>query len=298
MSTGIMGRTQETSFATEDPADWIIDVGALVSPPDVCIRIFEMMEDDQASAQDLGDVISRDPSLTARLLRIVNSPFYGFSRRIDTVTRAVAVIGSSELYNLVVAAAATTSFSRIPNFIVNIDTFWRHGICCGIIARELARHCRILHPERMFVTGLLHDIGSLIIYQREPDVIRELLLAAQGDETTLARRERQTFGFDHAELGALLLDQWHLPPELVAAVRHHHEPARAEQTRLETAILHVADAISNHSEQGAFYASPSARLLSDGTAWRVLGIEPTPEFLAEVLENTREQYRMAIDLFG
>lgn len=285
---------------TQSPnaADWIVNAGALVSPPDICIRIFELMEDN-ASAQDLGDVIGRDPSLTARLLRIVNSPFYGFSRRIDTVSRAVAVIGSSELYNLVVAAAATTSFSRIPNFIVNIDTFWRHGVCCGIIARELARQCRVLHPERLFIAALLHDIGSLIIYHREPETIRDLLLAAQGDETTLSRRERLAFGFDHAELGALLLDQWHLPPHLVAAVRHHHEPAAAEENALlEAAILHIADAISNHSEQGAFYASPSAQLLSDGTAWRVLGIEPEPDFVKAVMARAKEQYRMAVDLFG
>jgi putative nucleotidyltransferase with HDIG domain len=294
-----MGKTDMAPTQTQSAADWIVDVGALVSPPDICIRIFELMEDEGVSAQDLGDVISRDPSLTARLLRIVNSPFYGFSRRIDTVTRAITVIGSSELYNLVVAASATTSFSRIPNFIVNIDTFWRHGVCCGIIARELARHCRVLHPERLFVAGLLHDIGSLIIYHREPEAIRDLLIAAQGDETTLSRRERMLFGFDHAELGSLLLDQWHLPPNLVTAVRHHHEPAGADETaQLEASILHIADAIANHSEQGAFYAAPSAQLLSDGTAWGLLGIEPEAGFLNSMMERTREQYRVAVDLFG
>jgi putative nucleotidyltransferase with HDIG domain len=293
-----MGRARPAPTDTQTAADWIVDIGALVSPPDICIRIFELMEDDGVSAQELGDVICRDPSLTARLLRIVNSPFYGFSRRIDTVSRAVAVIGSSELYNLVVAAAATTSFSRIPNFIVNIDTFWRHGVYCGIIARDLARQCRVLHPERLFIAGLLHDIGSLIVYHREPETIRDLLLSAQGDETTLSRRERAAFGFDHADLGALLLDQWHLPSNLVDAVRHHHEPAGTGKMHLETAILHVADAISNHSEQGAFYASPSARLLSDGTAWRALGIDPEPEFVNSVMERAREQYRLAVDLFG
>lgn len=282
----------------EDLEQWVAEAGALVSPPDVCIRIFELLEDDRVSASRLGDVIARDPALTARLLRIVNSPFYGFTRRIDTVSRAVAVIGASELHTLVVAAAARTSFARIPNFIVNIDTFWRHGIGCGVLARELARRCRILHPERLFVAGLMHDLGSLVFYQREPDIMRGLLLDARGDETLLARHERHRFGFDHAELGARLLDRWQLPATMVQAIRFHHEPARAADSALEAAIVHVADAIANHEEDGAFYASPSARLLTDGSAWRLLGLEPDPALVADVVAATREAHRVAVELFG
>ena len=278
--------------------EWIRDAGALVSPPDVCIRIFELMEDDAASAPALGDVISRDTSLTARLLRIVNSPFYGFNRRIDTVSRAVTVIGTSELYNLAVAVTAVTSFSRIPNFIVNIDTFWRHGICAGIIARALARRCQVLHPERLFVAGVLHDVGSLLIYQRAPELARELLLSAQGDESSLARGEARVLGFDHAELGALLLEMWQLPQELTEAIRWHHDPAAARHSQLETAILHIADAVANHSEQGAFYATPSAQARIEAEAWGILGIEADDALLADIVEETRAQYREAVNLFG
>lgn len=278
--------------------EWIRDAGTLVSPPDVCIRIFELMEDDAASAPAIGDVISRDTSLTARLLRIVNSPFYGFSRRIDTVSRAVAVIGTSELYNLAVAVTAVTSFSRIPNFVVNIDTFWRHGICAGIIARALARRCKILHPERLFVAGVLHDVGSLIVYQRAPELARDLLLSSQGNEALLARGEAQTLGFDHAELGAMLLDAWQLPQELTDAIRWHHDPASARHSQLEAAILHIADAIANHCEHGAFYAAPSAQLPIDADAWRALGLQASDALLADIVEETREQYHTAVNLFA
>jgi HD-like signal output (HDOD) protein len=277
---------------------WIRDASALVSPPDVCIKLFELMESENASAQALGSVIARDPSLTARLLRIVNSSFYGFSRRIDTVSRAVAVIGTSELYNLVVAVSAITSFSRIPNFIINIDTFWRHGIYCGIMARELARRCKVLHPERLFVGGVLHDIGSLIIYNRAPEAIKNLLLAAQGNESILHGLELKAFGFSHADLGGLLLDRWLLPNELIGAVRHHHAPGSAEGSTLEASILHVADAMANHCEQGAFYASPSADLLVDERALALTGLDTDESVLAGITEDTREQYRDAVNLFG
>lgn len=290
--------SEPSSRATDKAEQWIRDAGALVSPPDVCIKIFELMESNSASAQSLGNVITRDPSLTARLLRIVNSSFYGFPRRIDTVSRAVTVIGTSELYSLVVAVSAITSFSRIPNFIVNIDTFWRHGVCCGIIARELANRCKVLHPERLFVAGVLHDIGSLIVYHRAPDTIKGLLLAAQGNEGAFARAESQALGFDHADLGGLLLDCWQVPPELVQAVRFHHRPAAADQAGLEAAIVHIADALANHCEQGAFYAMPSAQLRIDAAAWQLTGLRPEDALLEDVIETTREQYRDAVSLFS
>lgn len=288
----------ETRDPAQKAAQWIRESGALVSPPDICIKLFELMETDKASAQALGSVISRDPSLTARLLRIVNSSFYGFSRRIDTVSRAVAVIGTSELYNLVVAVSAITSFSRIPNFIINIDTFWRHGIYCGIMARELARRLKVLHPERMFVAGMLHDIGSLIVYQRAPDTIKNLLLASRGSEAVLSRLEAKTFGFNHAELGGMLLDRWQLPPQLAKAVRYHHNPAEAEQAELEASIIHVSDSLANHCEQGAFYASPGADFMVEERAMKLTGLDTDESVLAAITEQTRAQYRDAIDLFG
>lgn len=277
---------------------WLKDSASLVSPPDICIKLFELMETNQASAQSLGSVISRDPSLTARLLRIVNSSFYGFPRRIDTVSRAVTVIGISELYNLVVTVSAITSFSRIPNFIVNIDTFWRHSISCGILARELSRHCKVLHPERLFVAGVLHDIGSLVMYQRAPDTIKELLLAAQGNEAVLQKLETQAFGFNHADLGGMLLERWKLPTVLQDAVQWHHAPTHAGEARLEAAILHIADALANRSEQGAFYAMPSDELFIDDEAWEITELPEDIGLLADVLEQTREQYREAVSLFG
>jgi putative nucleotidyltransferase with HDIG domain len=288
---------------TEPAADtarrWIRDVSSLVSPPDICIRVFELVESNKATAQALGEIIGCDPSLTARLLRLVNSSFYQFSRRIDTVSRAITVVGISELYNLVIAVSAVKSFSRIPSFVLNIDTFWRHSISCGILARMLARRCGVLHPERLFVAGLLHDVGSLLIYNRAPETARDLVLAARGNETILHRTERKAFGFSHAELGGMMLDQWHLPEALQQAVCHHHDPsAAATHGRLEAAIVHIADALANHSEQGAFSAEPSAEIFIDDSVWQATGLTLTPALLDLLAEETREQYRDAINVLG
>jgi HD-like signal output (HDOD) protein len=295
--------TQRQTAGEQTAADtaqhWVQDVSSLVSPPDVCIRVFELVESNRATARELGEIISCDPSLTARLLRLVNSSFYQFSRRIDTVSRAIAVIGISELYNLVIAVSAVKSFSRLPGFVVNIDTFWRHSISCGIIARMLARRCGVLHTERLFVAGLLHDIGSLLIYNRAPETARNLILAARGNEAILHRTEHQALGFGHAELGGLLLDQWRLPVPLQAAVRHHHDPAAAgAHGRMEAAIVHIADALANHREQGAFSAEPSADVFVDESAWETTGLRLTPALLEGLAEESREQYRDTVNILG
>lgn len=289
----------EGEAARDTALRWIKDVSSLVSPPDICIRVFELVESNTATAQGLGEIISCDPSLTARLLRLVNSSFYQFSRRIDTVSRAITVVGVSELYNMVIAVSAVKSFSRIPSFVVNIDTFWRHSVSCAIIARMLAKRCGVLHPERLFVAGLLHDVGSLLIYNRVPETARDLILAARGNEGILHRTEQKALGFSHAELGGMMLDQWHLPDALQQAVRHHHDPAAATaHGRMEAAILHIADALANHGEQGAFSAEASADVFIEDDAWQTTGLAPTPALLNMLVEETREQYRDAVNVLG
>lgn len=234
----------------------ISDVSGLISPPDVCLRVAELVQCDTSSADDIGEVIIRDPNLTARLLRLVNSSFYGFRSKIDTVSRAVTVIGIRDLQSLVMAISAVKSFSNVPNKLVNMDTFWRHSIYTGLIARSLARRCSVLHPERLFIAGLLHDIGSLILYCRLHEIARDLLLVADGDEEVFYRAELETLGFSHADLGAMLLARWQIPENLQEAVRDHHDPASASKYGMEAAILHVANLLANRSGIGGFCETP------------------------------------------
>ena len=268
------------SHATRDLAgdlasSLLEDVSYLVSPPDICVKVFELVESNDASAQELGDVIGRDPSLTARLLRLVNSAFYNFNRRIDTVSRAVTVIGVRELYSLVIAVSAVKTFANLPNNLVNIDTFWRHGIYTGLIARALAKQCRVLHPERLFVAGMLHDIGSLVLYNRMPEVCSDLLLVCDGDEGILHQAELAELGFTHADLGAALLGTWMLPETLQEAVGYHHMPSYAMQSELEASIVHLADNLANRSLLGAFCEHPSAAAAVDASTWNAIGVEET-----------------------
>lgn len=222
----------------------------LVSLPEVCIRVNEMLDDQTITAADLGHVISQDTSLTARLLKIVNSSYYGFQAKIETVSRAVTVVGLRELRGLVIAASAVETFSNVPDTILNKVKFWRHSLYCGVIARLLAEQCHVLHSERLFVAGLLHDIGKLIIAQRLPTETRMIALEADSGNRSEFEVEQDFLGFNHAEVGGELMLAWNMPETLFESVAYHHEPQRAEKGVMETCLIHLANIFTDEAEQG------------------------------------------------
>lgn len=288
---------QEDDAARKISARWIGEVSGLVSPPDVYVKVFDLMESPNATAEEMGVVISQDPSLTARLLKIVNSPFYNFSSRIDTVSRAIAVVGLRELYSLVVAVSAVKSFSAISNDVVNMDTFWRHSIYCGIISRLLAKRCHVLHPERLFIAGLLHDIGNLVIYNRVPDIAQKLLERAEGDEEKLYQAELEELGFTHADLGGELLKQWSLPEGLRDAVACHHNPGCATVAEMDAAIVHIANVLANQSELGAFCEVKVSAKEIDPVAWGATGLNSDTFDREEIIGEAGVQFVETASLF-
>lgn len=246
---------------------WISQLSGLVSPPDICIKIFELIESQTSTSKQLGDVIGQDPNLSARLLKIANSPYYHFSTKIETISRAISVVGVRELSSLVLAVSAVKTFSNIPAKLVDIDTFWQHSIYTALMAQELAKQSDILHPERLFVAGLMHDIGSLIIYNRAPEIAAEILAEAQGNEQLVFSREQELLQIDHAYLGGMMLDSWNFPPALRESIKHHHDPENASGAEIEAAILHIADAIANTLDNGRFSSSHNEQLFIKSDAW-------------------------------
>ncbi len=255
----------------QNAAEMVSGVVRLVSLPEVCIRVNEMLEDPYVSASDIGKVIGQDTGLTARLLKIVNSAFYGFPSRIETVSRAVAVIGLRELRGLVLAASAVEAFSKIPNDVLNMVNFWRHSVYCGLLAQILAERSNVLHSERLFVAGLLHDIGKLIICNTRPDDYRKIIQEVEKGKQQDHEVERDLFGFDHAEVGGELLKAWKMPASLIESVRCHHNPEAAQESVMEVSLINVANELTLIAEQ-----SPEARPLDrdiNDFAWNTIKME-------------------------
>ncbi|MCG5511558.1 HDOD domain-containing protein [Ectothiorhodospira shaposhnikovii] len=257
-----------------DLDDLLEDVSGLVSPPEIIIRLRSALDAPGSTASSLAAIVAQDPNLSAQILRLANSAMYGLPQRVETVSRAIAVIGTRALYHLALAVTATHTFSRLPCELVNMAVFWRHSVFTALIAHDLAQRCNVLHPERLFVAGLLHDVGSLVLYGRHPDLLRETMLITRGCEPLLASHEREILGFDHADVGAELLTRWGLPESLRTAIRLHHQPDRALGTGLEATLVYLADMLSNRTEQGCFSEfGPRNEEIPDAI-WERLGLDP------------------------
>ncbi|MBK8961467.1 MAG: HDOD domain-containing protein [Proteobacteria bacterium] len=173
----------------------IEDISALVPPPDVCLKINELVADDSTSLEQLALVVIRDPNLTARILKLANSAFYGLPGRVDTITRAVMLLGMGEIQKIVTSVCAVQTFSRLSSSVTNMNSFWRHGVYTGLVAQAIARRARVLHPERLFVAGMLHDIGTLLINKRFPEIAQSVIIEAAGDEDKLHVLEQRDLRF-------------------------------------------------------------------------------------------------------
>lgn len=256
------------------------DIDNLVSLPGIGIRVNQMVDDPACSAADIGQVISQDPALSARLLRIANSPAYGFSTQITTISRAVSIIGTQHIRDLVLATSTISAFEGIPNALVSMEDFWSHSLYCGAAARLLAEQCDMKHTETVFLAGLLHDIGQLVIFRKQPQAAKQaLLLSIEGqDEFALHKAEQEIFGFDHAQVGAALLRHWHFPALLIECVAFHHAPEQARQYPMEVALIHLANSIATLAEIDSVSEGDAVRI--EPAAWRVAGLS------AEIIEPT------------
>lgn len=227
-----------------DPKLLIAKVESLYSLPDVALRVNELLSNDDTSNTQLEQVISYDPALTAQLLKLVNSAYYGFPNSIDTISRAIAMIGREELRNLMLATSVAATFKDIPEDLVDMETFWFHSITCGVLARLLAQHCKYKGRERFFIAGLLHSLGKLVLFDQFPKESAEVLrVKDQGDDAVIEAEKRQ-FGFTYAELGAELLKAWQLPQNIWQLVEHQLEPTRLNAQTQDACLLHVAAKIT------------------------------------------------------
>lgn len=252
------------------PTQLVSSVFKLFSLPDVFIRCKALLDDPNASISEMGKVISTDPGLTTRLLRIANSAFFGFASKIDTVPRAITLMGTRQLHSLILATSVARAFDKIPEKLVDMSAFWWHSVYGGVAARLLAAECNVLDTDRLFVAGLLRDIGHLIMYQKIPDQTRNALQRSRETGEALFLVERELLGFDYAEVGAELMRAWNLPVSLQDAIGHHTEPGKAGEFALEAAIVHLGETITTMAKSMEENRATPPHI--DPEAWRITGL--------------------------
>ncbi len=237
------------------PGELVRRLHSLGTPPVVYSRLLEILNRPHSHAGDIAKVIGDDPGLAARLLRLVNSSFFSFPRRIESVTAAVTIVGTTQIRDLTFATSVINLFDGIPSERLDMDRFWQHSLACGVGARVIASLRREGNVERFFLTGLLHDLGRLVLLMGEEERMNEVLARGESDPLPLHEIERDVFGFDHTQVGRALVELWNLGPAFEEAVGFHHQPELAERYPAETAAVHISDIMANALPLGASGAS-------------------------------------------
>lgn len=257
--------------------------------PSLVFELNEIISNPMSSAENIAQVINRSPSLTATLLKIVNSAFYGLRSKIDSIARAVMLMGSKEVSNLAMGITIMETFKDIPQEVMNVASFLEHNLACGIVARILAAHSNIPQTEQLFISGMLHDIGRLLIYKYFPEYAKLTILEAEQSGIPLLKAEKKILGCTHAHLGKKLLNKWKLPLTLVDNVSYHHNPSSAPNPAM-AATLQMADIIVH----GLGIGNSAEQIIPafDSKAWERLNL-PVDAFhsLIKQAEHQVETFR-------
>lgn len=230
--------------------DELLDgVDKLLSLPEAVIQATELLDSGTASLNEIADVISHDPALSAQLLKIVNSALYGFPGQVDTVSRAIGLIGTDELRSLIMASSATSVFNAITTKLIDMNSFWHRSVFCGLVARRLAIISGISRKgEVQFLTGLFHDIGRLVLFSQQPEKSEMILTKAQQVKCPSHELEEVLLGYNRATVGAQLLKNWQLPAAIWEPIQYQFNPQRAEEYQTETELLSLAIQVTNTLE--------------------------------------------------
>jgi len=215
--------------------------------PTVVTKITLLMQNPRTSASEVGQAITTDQSLTTKTLKLVNSAFYGFPGRINTITHAIVILGFSTVKNIVLTASILDSLGGKKNKAAlqfDVEAFWKHSVGSGAIAKVLADTLLPGSREEAFIAGLLHDLGKVVLSTFASEDYKAVLDYRDRENVLLREAERKVLGFTHSEVGLWLAEKWSLPRDLRAVVEYHHNPGLANPYEKLTSIVHLADILS------------------------------------------------------
>lgn|GEM_PF-373951 len=226
-------------------------IAQLIPLPTLVKDIIDASNDPATSASIMADLIKKDQSITARVLKIVNSAYYGFYRKIGNITHATVVLGFNEVKNIAIAACMMHAHPMSNKEKFSREAFWLHALSVGYITKRLSENLNNFNPDDAFVLGLLHDIGKVVLNQHFPLEFEKCLEVAVSDDTSLYQVEKEINMIDHAEIGATIAEQWKLPTYLVQAIHSHHELAGAGSYKMEASLIHLANYFAHYKNLGS-----------------------------------------------
>lgn len=241
--------------AVADPTARVMEIvkktSTIATLPEVTAKIITTVEDPRSTASKLHQIIAHDPALVTRILKVVNSAFYGLPGQIGSVERAIVLLGLNAIKNIAVAASIGQLF-RMAKICEGFSAkdLWTHCIAVGVCARDLAKQMKLPIADEAFLAGMIHDVGILLQLQTSPEQIRQVCEAAKGDRD-FCDLEREIIGIDHQQLGAALCEQWKFPHSCQLVAGNHHNPTKlTDQNRMLVNLVWAADTMCCKSKHG------------------------------------------------
>ena len=267
----------------------IDEIDDLPTLPAVVTRLVGMVENPSTSAEDVNQLISQDPSLTAKILKLVNSAFYGFSRKISTVTEAVVILGFDTVKSLALSASVFDAFDGEEMEDFDRVGLWEHSIATGVGAELIAGRIRYPNMEEVMVAGILHKIGLVVIDIYFHDELIDILAYARKNNVTILKAEREILGVGHPAIGAWLAERWNLPEWITVAIAYYHDPFQApEEDQQLPMLIHVGDVLARTNHIG-WHGDAVEPEFQEGV-WEELGLnkEDIRSILNQLKENMED----------
>lgn len=277
-----------------DILERITDMPAL---PSVLASLTRLIADPRTTASDINAVLSSDPGLVTKILKLVNSPYYGFSRKITTITNAVVILGFNQVRNLALSSFIFDSFACLRDKAspFDISGFWRHSIGTAFLAACFAREIDSRLEEDAFICGLVHDLGKFIMAQNAPEHIRMVMDTVRKEDILFYDAEKICLHYTHAELGGVVMERWNLPRILVDVVKKHHHPHDVpEESQVLCCLTNAADIIARALMMGDPGDNRIPQLLPG--VWDVTKLDW--ESLEDIMHKVAEDYSKSDAFFA
>lgn len=257
--------------------------------PQSIIRVLEITRNDKSSAQDLAEVFERDPTLAVNILKLANSPYYGFTSKVSTISHAIVCLGLETVKSIALTSSTHDMLNKeIPAYDLGEGMLWRHSIASGACARIIAQRIGYKDCEEAYIAGLLIDIGKIILSSFAEDQFKQVVERSNKNKIPFNKAEQEILGFGHPHVGGRIIKKWNLPSALVEAVQYHHQPDKAETNKTLTYIVHLADAIS--CMLGVGLGSDGLMYVFEENTLNVLGLskEDVESIMSELADKVQD----------
>ena len=283
-------------FHMDEVRDRVFGVEEIATLPPALASILSVTKDPHSTAMDLAEEIGKDPALAAKVLKTVNSSFYGFGRRIQTVNDAVVLLGYIEVERLALAITVINLFGGDWKQARFLSQLWRHSLAASIAADLVGKASKAQTTDiaGAHVAGLLHDIGKAVLSQSMPDVFPVIIeLVERNGYDPLTAEQEVLDGVDHSEIGGWIANNWSLPPSIVESIRTHHNPDKATSGRILPHITHLANAICHSIDVPSMVIeSPTAAQIGSPDSWALLGLDDS------IIDHTLQRIENQRDFIG